>query len=162
MERTRGTGEVSERLRVFVRRRVHKDGDLYQHGAAIRLARFLEKPSSWVSHYVDDPPMRNADLDTALRICAFFRVSIFAFQKEGPASAPVVQVKPPVKHVARAIKILERLDETRQQRAVVLLADLLVASVQERHPGSSRRRGGTPTATARTAPGRRRAAEESE
>lgn len=156
MERTRGTGEVSERLRAFVRRRVHKDGDLYQHGAAIRLAKFLEKPSSWVSHYVDSPPMRNADLDTALRICVFFRVSIFTFLKTTPEPEAVTRAAPhPSKRVRRAVQLLEGMNEDGQRRVVGAIALIAAGYAREQLQGLRQPRSGTPVAAKNRARGTR-------
>lgn len=147
---------MSERLRAFVRRRVHKDGDLYEHGAAIRLAKFLEKPSSWVSHYVDNPPMRNADLDTALRICVFFRVSIFAFLKGTPEPESAAQAAPhPSKQVRRAVRLLEGMSEDGQRRVVGAIVLLVAADLHEQLAGSRQRGSGTPGAAKNKARGTR-------
>lgn len=70
---------MSERLRAYVRERVHKDGKQYSRGAAGELAEAIGKPRSWVSHYVDETPERNADIDTALAICAFYGVNLWDF-----------------------------------------------------------------------------------
>lgn len=151
---------MSERLRTFVRRRVHKDGDLYEHGAAIRLAKFLEKPSSWVSHYVDNPPMRNADLDTALRICVFFRVSIFAFLKGTPEPEPAAQAAPhSSKHIRRAVRLLEGMTVGEQQRAVAILGQLAGLTASALHPEARSPRSGSSVATTHRAPGTRRGEE---
>lgn len=72
---------MAARLRAFVRQRVHKDGERYSRGAASELGKALGKPPSWVSHYVDENPERNADVDTALAICAFYGVNLADFAK---------------------------------------------------------------------------------
>src|SRR3954462_14382726 len=76
---TKKPGSTAERLRAFVRQRVHKDGDMYQRGAATTLAKYLGKPSSWVSHYIDKTPDRHASLDEALAICDYFGVYLSDF-----------------------------------------------------------------------------------
>lgn len=79
----RGSGPVAERLRAYVRARVHKEGTHYERGAALALAERLDKSPSWVSEYVAQPPAANADLDVALTICAFFGIDLQAFV-DGP------------------------------------------------------------------------------
>jgi hypothetical protein len=79
-------GGVAENLRAFVRERVHKEGALYRRGAARALAKYLGRPESWVSHYIDDDngERRHADIDTALAICEFYDVNLLAFRKGQP------------------------------------------------------------------------------
>lgn len=77
---------VAERLRAFVRERVRREAAKYERGTAARLNAYLKRPPSWVSEYTDDPPIRHADVDTAIAICRFFRVELSDFQR---AAAPV-------------------------------------------------------------------------
>lgn len=119
---------MSERLRAFVRDRVHKDGGAYRWGAAAELANHLQKPSSWVSHYIDTPPLRNADIDTALAICDFFKVSIYDFRDEGVAS-PVADPPPRLSAtVKRILRLVSGMSPAAQRRVAGLVA--LVASAE--------------------------------
>src|SRR6185503_17194783 len=113
----RGSGPVAERLRAFVRNRVRKEGAHYERGAQQRLATYLEKPPSWVSNYVDVPATANADLDTALAICAFYRVKLSDFQRDAePAAMPT---SPPLsRHETRALRLLRLMNEAGQKLAV--------------------------------------------
>lgn len=108
----RGAGSAADRLRAFVRARVHKDGAWYQRGAQTALAAAIGQPPSWVSHYVDDPPQRHADVDTALAICAFFGVRLEDFATgtpiASPAPAPTPQQVAATKLLARVARLPER------------------------------------------------------
>lgn len=75
-------GTAAERLRDFVRERVKRGGELYEWGAGLRLGEAIGKPSSWMSQYLDEPPLKHADLDTALRICDFFGVEVSRFRED--------------------------------------------------------------------------------
>lgn len=145
---------MSERLRAFVRARVHKEGAFYERGAAVKLAIHVQQAPSWVSHYIDNPPLRNADVDTALAICDFFGVSLNDF-RPGRAPAPAVMPKKVAPAITRAVKMLELMDEPRRQRAVLLLGDLFLASERARRQGSPRQSGGTSAATSHKARGTR-------
>ncbi len=82
---------MGERLRVFVRERVKKDGAHYIWGNASRLAEFLKVDNGWVTEYTDQPPTSHADIDTALEICRFYHVTIADFQSNvapAPSHAP--------------------------------------------------------------------------
>lgn len=74
---------VADRLREFVRDRVKPGARHYERGSNARLAehfarRGLNEDAAWVSAYVDPDanPRRNADIDAALAICDFFKVSL--------------------------------------------------------------------------------------
>lgn len=84
MAAIRGSGPVAERLRAYVRARVHKEGPHYERRAGLDLAERIGKAPSWVSEYVATPPNANADIDTALAICAFFNVDFAQFIDDGP------------------------------------------------------------------------------
>lgn len=88
-------GVVQQRLREFVQDRVRKGFDRYERGAGSQLAKFLGKPTSWVSEYTDpDRPLgkrRTADLDTALAICRYFGVSLESF---ATTATPVPKIRP--------------------------------------------------------------------
>lgn len=79
---------VEERLRAFVRARIHPQGEFYRRGDGGALAKALDVDQSWVSRYVDPEPAqgekRYANLDQALAICRFFGVSLDSFQRETP------------------------------------------------------------------------------
>lgn len=66
---------MSERLRAFVRQRVRRGESLYQRSVAANLAKYLGRPSSWVSEYSDPKPAqpRYANVEDTLKILAFFR-----------------------------------------------------------------------------------------
>lgn len=123
----RASGPVAERLRQYVRDRVHKDGAHYERGAAKALAERLSKPPSWVSTYVDSQPAANADLDTALAICDFFHVNVSLFQGGDPHVVPVQPVVKDTrtKDLRRAIQLLERMSGVGHSEAARLLGGLV-------------------------------------
>ncbi len=121
----RGSGSATERLRAFVRARVHKDGALYERGAAVKLAAYLQKPSSWVSHYVDVPPQRNADLDTAWAICAFYGVDLSEFLAGTPAAPPAPT--PLTRYEARVLRLVRMMDVEGQKLAAQSIAGFVRA-----------------------------------
>lgn len=150
----RGAGSVAQRLRDYVRQRVRRDGSEHVRGTASALARRLGKPTSWVSEYTDDPPIRHADIDTAIAICDFFGVSLYDFRQ---GHAPKRAIAPPAKsspHITRGVKLLEGIQsEQRRQRAVWLIglvaAEDAGAQLQELRQPRSR----TPAAAKRREPG---------
>jgi hypothetical protein len=157
--RIRGNGPVADRLRAFVRERVHKDGSQYVRGAAAALAKRVHKAPSWVSTYVDVAPTTNADIDTALAICDFFGVSIEDFRDGRTTPAAILPPHKPVRGITRAVKMLELMDEPRRRRAVSLLADLFLAAERARLQQSPRQSVGTSAATKHTRRGIRRGEE---
>lgn len=82
---------ASDRLREFVRDRVKPGSGHYERGTAAELAKFLRgagfsEDAAWISAYADPDakPRRNADIDVAFAICAFFGVDLGQFQAGGP------------------------------------------------------------------------------
>lgn len=122
----RGSGPAAERLRAFVRERVHKDGAHYQRGAGALLARHLKKGQPWVSNYIDREPSSNADVDTALAICGFFKVQLHDFAKKHTTDIETPGSPPPrlTRHEARALRLLQRMNEKGQRLAVQSIAAL--------------------------------------
>lgn len=72
----RERGAAGERLRAFVRRHARPDGDAYERGNAIKLARHLGKSPAWVTQYTDDPPEAHATIDEAIAICEFYGLTL--------------------------------------------------------------------------------------
>lgn len=127
-------GLVEGRLREFVRARVHKDGHLYQYGAGVKLAEAIGKQPSWVSHYVDPDPdptsRRNADIDEALAICAYYGVTLADFAAGLPTPAAAAPAVAP--RFARALSLLERMSDAGLRRAFDVLVGLQRAYPLER------------------------------
>jgi hypothetical protein len=149
------TGEVSERLRAFVRERVRKDGKFYVRGNAVKLARALgQEGQSWVNEYTDMPPRGHASIDEALAICRFYGVSLEDFTDS---------VDPVISITAEDLAVLERLTGrpmlSRLLAAGASLPDELLAAlvpaaeaIARALPGSGPHtvgRGRTPSAAAR-------------
>lgn len=154
----RGSGSVAERLRSFVRQRVHKDGIRYERGAATSLANHLKKPPSWVSAYVDEQPVRNADLDTALAICDFFHVRLTDFRDE-IEPVPTVRPTPPLtRYQTRMLRLMERMNEHGQQLAVRTVVGIASSFPKMQSRESPQRSHETSSATTSTARERRQAA----
>lgn len=130
----RGSGPAAERLRAYVRDRVDKDGAHYGRGAAKQLAEHLRKPPSWVSNYVDSPPAANADIDTALEICAFFRVKLDEFREESQRAPPRPAEPIASRNLRRARQLLDRMSDDGHREAAYLLAGLSRAYPREPDP----------------------------
>jgi hypothetical protein len=150
-------GGVAENLRAFVRERVHKEGALYRRGAARALAKYLGRPESWVSHYIDDDngERRHADIDTALAICDFYGVSLLAFRKGQPA----VTTEPPL--TAEQVEAGKIAAMWLRKTAVVQAAARTMLQAAADDPGKTHQSSVTPLfvgrlLTAGTAHGRRR------
>jgi len=150
----RGSGPAAERLRAFVRDRVRKEGAHYQRGAQVRLAKLLHKPPSWVSNYVDLSPSANADLDTALKICAFFAVRPMVLLDDVQIAAPT-PTPPLTRHEARAVRLLKRMNEKGQRLAVRSIAGFADAFPKPPSQESARPAREMPSARASTKRGRR-------
>lgn len=151
---------MAERLRQYVRERVHKDGTQYERGAAKALAEWLKKPPSWVSTYVDDDrPGSNADLDTALAICAFFHVNLAVFQGGEPhvVTVPEVVRDTRTRDFRRAIQQLEQMSERGHSEAARLLGALVRAYPRPEESTRSEQRDGTTSGKGRKGKGKRKA-----
>lgn len=144
----RGSGPAAERLRAFVRERIRKDGAHYERGAGVKLARHLKRSQPWVSRYIDAAPRGNADFDTALAICRFFRVNAADFELGSPVAAESSTPKLN-RYEARVLRLLRLMNEEGQQLAVRGLAGFAAAFPKPAWPQSSATSHGTLSATAR-------------
>lgn len=145
---------VGERLRAYVRARVKKDGPHYKWGNASRLAEFLKVDNGWVTEYTDRPPSSHADIDTALEICRFYRVKIADFQSDvEPVPSPTTP--PPTPHEARALRLMERMNEQGQRIAVKTIAGYADEFPKRPSQESGRRSLDSASARARKARGSR-------
>lgn len=121
----RGSSPTAERLRAFVRERLAKTGQFYERGIQAELAKVLGKKTPWVSQYVQESitNQRNADLDTMLKLCAFFHVSLEDFAEGIPKPAPrerrLTQIE------AQALRLLRRMSGKGHHMALRTLAELV-------------------------------------
>lgn len=165
------TASTAERLRDYVRQRVRTDGRFFVRGTASALAAKIGKPTSWVSEYTDRPPIRHADLDTALLICDFFNVNLLKFSGRHPVTLEftafdIVEVperavqieRPESPHVRRAIKLLARMSDEGQREAAGVLATLARAFPREPPQQSAATAVGKQAGTARRGRGKQKAA----
>jgi len=156
----RGSGPVAERLRQYVRDRVHKEGAYYQRGAAKALAERLGKTQPWVSTYIDRKrPESNADLDTALAICDYFGVNLAAFQGGDHEFVTVQEVVRDTRSrdFRRAIQQLEQMSERGHSEAARLLGALVRAYPRPEESTRSEQRDGTTSGKGRKGKGKRKA-----
>lgn len=114
------SGPIAERLRAYVRARVRKGGPLYERGAGARLCEAIGKGTPWLADYTDEPPQRNADVDTAVKICRYFAISLDELSgRDLPRhSAPIESAhgRPVPDPVVRALRIRVRYLETTLRR----------------------------------------------
>jgi hypothetical protein len=148
----RGSGPVAERLRAYVRDRVHKEGTRYERGAAMALAQHLGKPPSWVSTYVDADPRANADIDTALAICGFFGIDLRSFLVDVPQAAPAPK---PHRLIVRALRLLGTMSEKGLRESCAALVTFARAYPRQPARESAARSARIGAAGGRTAGGRR-------
>lgn len=146
---------VAERLRAFVRARVRKDAPNYKWGNASRLAEHLQVDNGWVTEYTDTPPTSHADLDTALAICAFYRVTLQDFQSARPLPVATRPTAPTSKLAKQLAETVEGLFD--DEMAVLLGAAQAVRDAHDRRIAaqSKPRRAADPPLTKRKIGGKR-------